>query len=214
MTVYPYFVNTKIKVEGKCVPNTKKNVVVVIPARGGSKRIPKKNVKKFKGLPLMCHMIHKCRDIEKINGIYVSTENNKIASIAMQCGAQVIKRPRMLSKDYVATLPVLWHAAFQIYDWDVMIHIQPNSPNLKSELIEEAIEMLTKKGYSEVATRFPDDDENEEANTLWGFTKERLFTIARFDKITNRVVLVDDSTDIDTKVDWKKAEEEYDCLNI
>lgn len=189
-------------------------VVIVIPARGGSRRIPRKNIKEFKGKPLLCHTIHKCREIKEIDDIYVSTEDNEISSRAMSCGANVIRRPSELSKDNVSTLPVLWHAAFQIDDWDIMIHIQPNSPNLKKELIEKAIDLLANKGYSEVCTRFPDTDIYSNENTLWGFLKCRLFTILRFDEAIDRIILTDDSVDIDTPEDWKRAEEEYDCLNI
>ena len=95
-----------------------------------------------------------------------------------------------------------------------MIHIQPNSPNLKKELIEEAIDLLVNKGYSEVCTKFPDTDIYSDENTLWGFTKERLFTICRFDEAIDRIIITDDTVDIDTFEDWKRAEEEYDCLNI
>ena len=53
-------------------------VAVVIPARGGSKRIPGKNIKEFKGEALLCHIIRRCREIPEIDDIYVSTEDQKL----------------------------------------------------------------------------------------------------------------------------------------
>ena len=107
-------------------------IVVVIPARGGSKRIPRKNIKDFKGKPLIAWNIEKCKNIKEISDVYVSTEDSEIAEVAKQYGAKIIKRPKILSEDWVSTLPVLWHAGLKIKNWSILIHIQPNSPLLEN----------------------------------------------------------------------------------
>ena len=86
-------------------------IIAVIPARGGSKRIPGKNTKMFCGKPIIQYSIDAARDSGVFDRIVVSTDSEEIADVARNCGADVpFIRPEELSGDYTTTAPVLAHA--------------------------------------------------------------------------------------------------------
>ena len=88
--------------------------LAVIPARGGSKRIPHKNIKKFCGKPIIAWSIEAALKSGCFNRVIVSTDDEKIAKVARQHGAEVpFYRPLELSNDYIGTIPVVHHAI----DW-------------------------------------------------------------------------------------------------
>jgi len=92
----------------------KPHVVAVIPARGGSKRIPNKNVKDFAGRPIIAHSIDAARNSGLFDRIIVSTDSDQIAEVAVAAGADVpFRRPAELSNDHAGTAPVIVHAL----DW-------------------------------------------------------------------------------------------------
>lgn len=82
----------------------------IIPARGGSKRIPRKNIKEFSGKPIIYHVIKAAQSSGLFEKIIVSTDDEEIANIACSFGAEIIKRPDDLSDDYTPTRPVIRHA--------------------------------------------------------------------------------------------------------
>jgi len=85
--------------------------VAIIPARGGSKRIPKKNIREFAGLPMIVHSIRAAQESSLFDNIIVSTDDTEIAEIAKQAGAEVpFLRPDTLSDDFTGTVPVIAHA--------------------------------------------------------------------------------------------------------
>lgn len=85
--------------------------VVVIPARGGSRRVPGKNVRKLDGLPAIAHVISACRSSVAVDRIVVSTDDPDIAEIARSSGAEVpFMRPAELADDHTGILPVVQHA--------------------------------------------------------------------------------------------------------
>lgn len=89
-------------------------IVAVIPARGGSKRIPRKNIKPFCGMPMIVWSIEAAKASECFDRIVVSTDDEEIAEVAKEYGAEVpFIRPPELSDDYAGTLPVIRHAV----DW-------------------------------------------------------------------------------------------------
>ena len=88
----------------------KKNIIAVIPARGGSTRIPGKNYKKFNGEPIIARTIKKLKKSKIFNRIIVSTDSKKIALISKRCGAEVpFIRPKFLSGNYISSRPVIRH---------------------------------------------------------------------------------------------------------
>jgi CMP-N-acetylneuraminic acid synthetase len=121
----------------------KKNIIAIIPARGGSKGIPNKNIVLLCGKPLIVYTIEEAKKSKYINRIIVSTDNREIARIAKQCGVEVINRPANLAKDDTPILPVIKHALTAIKDnSELVVLLQPTSPLRTVKYIDYAIEAL------------------------------------------------------------------------
>jgi len=131
------------------------NVVAVIPARGGSKGVPHKNIKKLGGKPLIAYTIEEAKKAKTLDRIIVSTDDDKIAVIAKKYGAEVpFKRPHHLSTDAAHTPPVIMHAVDYLEKKgckvDVVVTLQPTSPFRKACHIDEAVRKLIKTGADAV----------------------------------------------------------------
>jgi len=125
----------------------KLNYLVVIPARGGSKRIPKKNIKLLNNIPLIQYTIDAARNIFKDNVICVSTDDLEIIEFVESLGLKVpFIRPYEISNDSATSNDVLLHAVNYFkskgYKPDVVILLQPTSPFRTSNHILEAIDLL------------------------------------------------------------------------
>ncbi len=123
--------------------------VAVIPARGGSKRIPRKNIKEFAGKPLIEYAIKAAKQSNVIDKVIVSTDDPEIAEIAKNAGAEVpFVRPAELSDDYTPTIPVLKHAVNWLfahgYEIDCFCCIYPN-PFITSKNLEDGYFLLKQK---------------------------------------------------------------------
>ena len=127
-----------------------KNILAIIPARGGSKTILKKNIKKMCGKPLIYYPIRLAKSIKAINRIVVSTDSKEIAKVARKFGAYVpFLRPSGLSKDDTPMLPVLQHCIRYLkdnegYKADLILLLYPTNPLLKKETVMKAINLLKK----------------------------------------------------------------------
>lgn len=125
-----------------------KNILVIIPARGGSKSIPKKNIKDLAGKPLLAYPIELAKSIDLINKIVVSTDSEEIAEVAKKYGAEVpFIRDGELAKDETPMLPVLQHCIKfleeqQQYKADYILLLYPTCPFLSKEKVLEAIKLL------------------------------------------------------------------------
>lgn len=122
----------------------KPDVLVVIPARGGSKGIPRKNLRSLNGRPLISYAINTALALKYDPDVYVSSEDEEILSIADQLGAKVIERKKCLSEDETTLDPVVFDAfqrAQQLEgkQYSLIVTLQPTSPLLRSISIEEAI---------------------------------------------------------------------------
>ena len=118
-------------------------IVGLVPARGGSKGIPRKNLKLIDGKSLVSIKIAQAK-ASQCNEIWVSTEDPEIASIAMQDGAKIIERPMALAEDDTSTDDMLIHAAetLKLDSSDCIILLQPTSPLLRLSSVNKCIEML------------------------------------------------------------------------
>lgn len=125
----------------------KKKIIAIIPARGGSKGVPRKNIKLLAGKPMIGYIIASVKKVKGIDRVIVSTEDKEIAEVAKKCGAEVpFIRPMELATDEVATLPVLQHAVKELkrsegYSADYVLLVYPTSPLLKTERIQQAVDM-------------------------------------------------------------------------
>lgn len=101
--------------------------IALIPARGGSKRLPRKNVLNILGKPMLAYAIDIARDVGLFDGIYVSTEDNEISQVAGDHGAMVITRPKGLSTDRSTVVEVCLHALGVLPDVEKFCCIYPTS---------------------------------------------------------------------------------------
>lgn len=122
------------------------STIAIIPARGGSKRIPEKNIQLFGGLPLLVHSIqYAIVNNEIIDAIYVSTDDETIKETALAYGAKVIDRPKALSGDLEPTVSALKHVLESIKsDVENVILLQPTNPLRPDNLLKEAFEVYQK----------------------------------------------------------------------
>ncbi len=129
-------------------------VVGIIPARGGSKGIPKKNICLLAGKPLLVYTIEAAQEASTVSKVVVSTDAEEIAEVALNCGVEVIHRPVHLAEDNSLTAPVLKHALQQIEGKikpDKVVTLQPTSPLRTGKHIDEAVDLLTKDWDSVVS---------------------------------------------------------------
>ena len=124
-------------------------ILSVIPARGGSKSLPKKNILPLNGKPLLCYSIDYSLQSKLVNKTIVSTDSEEIANIAQSCGAEVpFIRPTELAQDNTRDYPVLRHALDFFENkgimYDSYILLRPTSPLRPTGLIEQAISILKK----------------------------------------------------------------------
>ena len=119
----------------------------VIPARGGSKRIPRKNIKKFHGKPLIAYSIQVAIDSQLFDKIIVSTDDDEVAEIAKLYGAQVpFMRPKELSDDFTGTGAVVEHAINYLKEqgefYEYICTIYATAPLLQAKYLIEGFEKL------------------------------------------------------------------------
>lgn len=125
-------------------------ILALIPARGGSKRIPKKNILSLEGKPLIAYTICAAKKSKYINRIIVSTDSRQIAKVAKKYGAEVpFMRPREISQSHSTEQELFLHALDSLlknekYVPDLIVFLFPTAPFRKSESIDKAISEMLK----------------------------------------------------------------------
>ena len=123
-------------------------VLAVIPARGGSKGIPRKNVRDFAGSPLIAYSIAAALQSETVTRVIVSTDDEEIAAVAREYGAEVpFMRPAEYAQDSTLDLPVFAHvlrtlAEMEDYHPDVVVQLRPTSPIRPLTMVDDAVRLL------------------------------------------------------------------------
>ena len=126
-------------------------VLALIPARGGSKSIPRKNIRLFAGHPLIAYSIAAGLQAERVTRLIVSTDDEEIAAIARQYGAETpFLRPAEYSQDHTADLPVFQHALHwlaeqQNYQPEIVVQLRPTSPLRRVAHIDQAVTSLMER---------------------------------------------------------------------
>jgi len=118
-------------------------IISIIPARGGSKGLPKKNIKSFAGKPLISYTIECAIESKQFNKIIVSTESSEIAEISKKYNVEIIKRPMSLAQDDSSIIPVIYHVMDQLEqefnESTIIVLLQPTSPLRIAEDIKFSI---------------------------------------------------------------------------
>ncbi|MFV0237894.1 MAG: cytidylyltransferase domain-containing protein [Flavobacteriales bacterium] len=132
-------------------------MLAIIPARGGSKRLPNKNIKLFKEKPLIAYTIEAALTVKEITRVLVSTDDEAIAKVAIQYGAECpFLRPSELATDEAQSIDVFRHAVEEIEKRNIrvddIIILQPTSPLRTSKQIKEAINLFYDKKADSVVS--------------------------------------------------------------
>lgn len=144
-----------------------KRVLAVIPARGGSKRLPRKNILPLGGKPLIAWTIEAAKNSQYIDEFIVSTDDDEISRISMEYGSKVLVRSKELSTDTATSIDVVLHAVNSMREqYDYVILLQPTSPLRDSKDIDGAIEFLFKKDARAVISVCETDHPPLWSNTL------------------------------------------------
>jgi CMP-N-acetylneuraminic acid synthetase len=134
---------------------TRPRVAAVIPARGGSKSIPRKNVRPLAGHPLLAYSIEAAREARSVDVVLVSTDDEEIRDVALAYGAEVpFLRPESLARDDTPDWPVFEHALRWLegergFRADLVVQLRPTSPLRPPGIVDEAVALLS---------RYPDAD--------------------------------------------------------
>ncbi len=127
-------------------------VLALLPARGGSQGIPRKNLAPLAGKPLLQWTLDAAREAETVTRIVVSTEDDEIAAAA--AGVEVLRRPPELAADETPMLPVIRHA-LDTYACDMLVLLQPTSPLRRGEHVDAAVRLLRDSGADVVVSVVP-----------------------------------------------------------
>jgi pseudaminic acid cytidylyltransferase len=206
--------------------------VAVIPARGGSRRIPRKNIRSFHGKPIIAYSIEAAKKSGLFQAIYVSTEDSGVADVALDCGAIVIRRPWRLAKDEVGTQEVMrdvlngmsYEYACCIYATAPLMSVSdlrrgfdlisayevPSSPEYRWLREYAPIEARRRPVHAISACYPPLQDA---AQFYWSKASALLNGVPYFGTETVLVPIAPERVcDINVEDDWKRAEEMYAAL--
>jgi len=129
--------------------------VAIIPARGGSKRIPRKNIKDFFGKPLIAYSIETALKSELFEKVVVSTDDTEIAEVSRRYGAEVLMRPKELADDFTGTGEVVRHAVSLLREkgepYDFVCTIYATAPLLQVKYLKQGLEALQKNPDAHMA---------------------------------------------------------------
>ena len=145
---------------------TNKKFLAIIPARGGSKRLPRKNILDLCGKPLIAYTIEAALKSKYIDKVIVSSDDEEILNISKKNGADIIKRPIDLANDTATTFDAIKHTIDNFEKYDYIVLLQPTSPLRNEKHIDEAIELLENKKADAIVSVCEMDHSPLWSNTL------------------------------------------------
>ncbi|HUH42317.1 MAG TPA: acylneuraminate cytidylyltransferase family protein [Sulfurimonas sp.] len=160
-----------------------KTFLAVIPARGGSKRLPRKNVLDLCGKPLIGWSIEAGMKNKYIDKVIVSSDDEEILKISKEYGADVLKRPSELANDTATTFDTIAQVINNVKKYDYVVLLQPTSPLRNEKHIDEAIELLESKDADAVVSVCEMDH-----SPLWSNTLDKSLSMESFlkDEVLNK----------------------------
>src|SRR3989344_1482876 len=142
-------------------------ILGIIPARGGSKSVPRKNIKKLAGKPLLFYVLSAAKKSHFLTDLVVSSEDSEILAVAERYGGKevVLKRPKNLARDDTPDVPVLQHAVRAMENkkkirYDIVVMLHATTPLLRTEDIDGCVEKLIKTGADSVVSVYKVNDAN------------------------------------------------------
>ena len=160
-----------------------KTFLAIIPARGGSKRLPRKNLLDLCGKPLIAWSIEAALKSKYISKVIVSSDDEEILNIAKEYKADFIKRPDELASDTATTFDALKHTLENVEKYDYVVLLQPTSPLRTEKHIDEAIELLKEKNADAIISVC-----EMEHSPLWSNTLDEDLNMSNFlrDEVLNK----------------------------
>ena len=152
-----------------------KTFLAIIPARGGSKRLPRKNVLDLNGKPLIAYSIEAGLDSSYIDKVVVTSDDDEILTISKKYGAVTINRPNELASDTATTFDAIKHAVDNYEKYDYIVLLQPTSPLRDGDHIDKAIELLESKNADAIVSVCKMDH-----SPLWSNTLDESLSMAGF----------------------------------
>lgn len=143
-----------------------KTFLAIIPARGGSKRLPRKNVLDLNGKPLIAWSIEAALNSKYITKVVVSSDNDEILGVSQTYGADILKRPDYLASDTASTFDAIKHTIENYENYDYVVLLQATSPLRNANHIDTAIELLQNKNANAVISTCEMDHSPLWSNTL------------------------------------------------
>lgn len=122
-----------------------KSFLAIIPARGGSKRLPRKNILSVAGKPLITWTIEAGLNSSYIDKVVVTSDDDEILDTAKLLGCEIIKRPKELATDIATSFDAIKHAMDSLGKYDYIVLLQPTSPLRNKKHVDESIELMGKK---------------------------------------------------------------------
>jgi CMP-N-acetylneuraminic acid synthetase len=173
-------------------------IVAIIPAKGGSSRLPNKNIAPLNGRPMMDYTIMEAKRSKRIDEIYVSTDNDEIAENAEKNNVKVIRRPSSLGGD-VPIVDVYRHAIEQLNNPDIkiVIGLQPDHPD-RDMSVDEVLKIFEEEGVDRLLSEEADSTKNGAH-----FIMSRHFVDT--DEIRKEIYIVDDCTNVHYQADLEAA---------
>lgn len=155
-------------------------VLGIIPARGGSKGVPRKNIKILCGKPLLAYTVESALAATRLSRVVLSTEDEEIAELGRDLGVEVpFMRPAELAEDITPTMPVVLHAVKTLErfgeSFDAVCLLQPTNPLRRSADIDACIELLEDSGADSVVSVLPVP---EPYNPMWVYWKAKDGTLS------------------------------------
>ena len=129
-----------------------KTFLAIVPARGGSKRLPRKNILDLSGKPLIAWSIEAGLKSKYIDKVVVSSDDDEILAIAQKYGSAIIKRPNELASDTASSFDAIKHAIENSDKYDYVVLLQPTSPLRNEKHIDESIELLFQKSADAIVS--------------------------------------------------------------
>jgi len=155
---------------------TSPEVLVIIPARGGSKGIPRKNIRPFAGHLLIAYSIAAALQAETVTRVIVSTDDEEIAEISRRCGAEApFLRPDELAADRTADLPVFQHALTWLednehYRPEVVLHLHATTPVRPQGCLDQAVRLLLDHPHADCVRSVVEAGQNP--HKMWRIDRE------------------------------------------
>ncbi len=163
--------------------NKRKRFLAIIPARGGSKRLPRKNVLDLNGKPLIAYTIEAGLKSKYVDKVIVSSDDKEILLISKQLGADTLSRADGLADDTATTFDTIKHTIENVENYDYVVLLQATSPLRNSMHLDEAIELLENKNANAIVSVCEMDH-----NPLWSNTLDESLSMNNFlrDEVLNK----------------------------